>query len=200
MFFNYSDDAVLISYVLGITCQNFNTLSLYLVSHPSTQKWYPRLGSSAPLSLSHTGSYDCSIVRLMAIWPRYDQSAMFATISICDRIQRLLLRLVVGHRTIGGTRARAITNDWRRSIARSIVGNRATSGGDQRPIVPPIVRSCNQSGKVVTDRTTVHEVVRQVVPPIVRSQDQLHDQSCDYLTRDHARLVVRPCATGGTTM
>ena len=49
MFFNYSDDTVLISYVLGITCQNVNTLSLYLVSHPSTQKWYPRLGSSAPL-------------------------------------------------------------------------------------------------------------------------------------------------------
>lgn len=82
---------------------------------------------------------------MVAIWPRYDQSAMFATISICDRILRLLLRLVVGHRTIGGTRGRAITNDWRRSIARSIVGNRATSGGDQRPIVRSIVATCDRS-------------------------------------------------------
>ena len=49
-----TDNAVLMSYVLGITCQNFNTLSLYLVIHPSTQKWYPRLGSSAPLKATVT--------------------------------------------------------------------------------------------------------------------------------------------------
>ena len=35
--------------------------------------------------------------------------------------------LVVGHRTIGSTRGRTINNDCRRSMARSIVGNRATS-------------------------------------------------------------------------
>ena len=33
------------------------------------------------------------------------------------------------------TRGRAITNDWTISMARSIVGNHATTGSDQRPIV-----------------------------------------------------------------
>jgi hypothetical protein len=129
------------------------------------------------------------------------------------RMQRLLLRLVVGHRTIDGTRGRANTNDWRRSIAGPIVGNRATSGGNQPPIVRSIVAAGDRShdlGELKTGGTTNRkvvqpvgtgtdcEVVRQVVLPIVRWHDQLHNQSCDCLTRDHARLVVRPCATGGT--
>ena len=32
------------------------------------------------------------------------------------------------------TPGRAITNDWRISMARAIAGNRATSGSDQRPM------------------------------------------------------------------
>ena len=31
-------------------------------------------------------------------------------------------------------RGRSITNDWRISMARAIVGNRATNGSDQRPM------------------------------------------------------------------
>ena len=54
--------------------------------------------------------------------------------------------------TIGRTRGRAITNDWRRWMARSVVGNRATSGSDHRPIV------C-QSLRPTTDRTINRGVV-----------------------------------------
>ena len=52
---------------------------------------------------------------------------------------------MVSHRTIGRTRGRAISNDWRRSMARSVVGNRATSGGDHRLIVRSIIASGERS-------------------------------------------------------
>ena len=52
-----------------------------------------------------------------------DRSAMFATIFSSGRIPRSI-----------STRGRAITNDWRISMARAIVGNRATSSIDQRPM------------------------------------------------------------------
>ena len=74
-------------------------------------------------SHGHTGSYDFGIVRLVATGPRCDRSAMFATISSNGRIPRS-----------NSTRGRAITNDWRISMERAIVGNRATSGSDQRPM------------------------------------------------------------------
>ena len=66
--------------------------------------------------------------------------------NVCDdlnsgRMLRLLLRLVVGHRTIGGTLGRAITNDWRRLIARSVVGNRETSRMISRLYLRPLARS-----------------------------------------------------------
>ena len=67
------------------------------------------------LSHCHTGSYDCLIVRSVAIWRTCDRSAMFATIASSDRILHWSFFLVVGHRTIGRTRGRAINNDWRRS-------------------------------------------------------------------------------------
>jgi hypothetical protein len=78
--------------------------------------------------------------------------AKSAAISICNRILRLLLQPVVGHRATGGTRGRAINND------------RATSGSDQRPIVRSIVATC--------DRSHDREVVRQVAPPIAMWEDK----------------------------
>ena len=75
------------------------------------------------LSNSQTGSYDFWIVRLVANGPRCDRSSMFATISSSGRIPPSI-----------STRGRAITNDWRILMARAIVGNRAASGSDQRPM------------------------------------------------------------------
>ena len=75
------------------------------------------------LSHSRHRSYDFWIVRLVAIGPMCDRSAMFAKISTSGRIQRSI-----------STRGRAIAKDWRMSMARAIVGNRATSGSDQRPM------------------------------------------------------------------
>ena len=47
---------------------------------------------------------------------------MFATISRRGgRIRRSVFLLVVGHRTIGRARGRAIKTDWRRSMTRSII-------------------------------------------------------------------------------
>ena len=40
------------------------------------------------LSHCHTGSYDCLIVRSVAMWRTCDRSAMFATIASSDRILR----------------------------------------------------------------------------------------------------------------
>ena len=53
----------------------------------------------------------------------------------------------------------AITNDWRMSMARSIVGNRATSGSDQRPMYdqswrPVTNGTINRSFHPATDRTS----------------------------------------------
>ena len=70
-----------------------------------------------------TGSYDSWIVRLVAIGPRCDRSAIYATIPQQRRISRSI-----------STRGRAITDDWRISMARAIAGNRAASGSDQRPM------------------------------------------------------------------
>ena len=55
----------------------------------------------------------------MTIWRSYDQTAGFATIYIYG----LVLRLLIGRRRICGTRGCAIINNWRGSIARSIISN-----------------------------------------------------------------------------
>ena len=72
---------------------------------------------------------------MVAIVPRCERSAMFATISSSARIRRLI-----------STRGRAITNNKKISMARAIVGNRATSGSDQRPMYDQLLRP-------TTDRT-----------------------------------------------
>ena len=63
------------------------------------------------------------------------QISMFATISSSARIRRVI-----------STRGRAITNNTKISMARAIVGNRATSGSDQRPMYDQLLRP-------TTDRT-----------------------------------------------
>ena len=102
---------------------------------------------TASLSHGHTGSCGFWIVRLVAFGLRCDRSAMFATISSGRRILRSI-----------STHDQTITNDWRISIARAIVGNGATSGSDQRPTVRSIVtagdRWYEQSLHPAIDRTS----------------------------------------------
>ena len=109
------------------------------------------------ISHSHTGSYDFWIVRLL----RLGQGAT-------DR--QFLLRSPAA---VGG---RAITNDWRISMARAIAGNRTTSGSDQRPtdvrsivaagdrwydqsIVASCDRSYEQSWHTLTDSTSTRDIM-----------------------------------------
>ena len=132
------------------------------------------------------------IVRLVATGPRCDRSAMFATISSSGRIRRSIF-----------TRGRAITNDWRISMERAIVGNRATSRSvndrctinrDGRrpmvrsidrciliPIVRAIVTSCDRSYEhswhPVAERTINCGTPGPMVRSLVRCNDRSHDQS-----------------------
>ena len=94
---------------------------------------------------------------------------MFATISSSGRIRRSI-----------STRGRAVTNDWRISMARVIVGYRATivvaindrctiSYCARRPIIQSIV---------ATDRAINRDVRRPMVRLIVAFCDRSCDQSC----------------------
>ena len=88
---------------------------------------------------------------------------MSATISRSGRIFDWSL-------AIGRERGRAISNDWRKSMARSVVGNRETSGSDHRPIVRSSCdRLHDQSWHPATDRTINRRVRRRNERPIVAS-------------------------------
>ena len=102
---------------------------------------------------------------------------MFATISreaYCDRS----FLLVVGHRTIGRTRGRAINTDWRRSMTISIISKEIV-----RLVAAINDRSYNQSWPPTIDRAINRGI--------------LHGQSIGRATgrtvaRPVARLLVRP--------
>ena len=86
---------------------------------------------------------------------------MFATISSSGRIRRLI-----------STRGRAITSDTKISMARAIVGNRATSGSDQPPMYDEFLLP-------TTDRTINRGDRRPMVGSIVASCDR----SCEHSWR-----------------
>ena len=76
----------------------------------------------------------------------------------------------IAYRQPSPTRGRAITNDWRISMAISIVRNRATSGSDQRPLYDQLLRT-------TTDRTISRRVRRPIVRSVVASGHRSYDQS-----------------------
>ena len=80
--------------------------------------------------------------------------------------------------------ARPSTIGRRISIARSIVGNRATSGSDRRPIVCKVGPTIN------------HGVGRLIVRSIVTSDDRSHDQSWQPAT-DRRMPRLQPGRTSG---
>ena len=86
---------------------------------------------------------------------------MFATISSSGCIRRLI-----------STRGRAITSDTKISMARAIVGNRATSGSDQPPMYDQLLRP-------TTDRTINRGDRRPMVGSIVTRPRPLRPVVCD---------------------
>ena len=120
-----------------------------------------------------SGSYDWC-----AIGPRCDRSAIFATISSSGPIRRSI-----------STPCRAITNDWRISMARTILGNCATSGSNQRPMYDQLLRP-------TIDRTINCDGRRPMVRSIVASCDRSFEQSWHPMTehtinRGTRRPIVR---------
>ena len=112
---------------------------------------------SDSVSHSHTGSYDCLIVRLVAIWRTCDRSAMLSTISRSGRILRSFF-------FAGGRSSYDWSYAWSRDRQRlekidgkihHIVGNRTNSGSHKRSVVRSIVapddRSYEQSWTCATD-------------------------------------------------
>ena len=72
-------------------------------------------------------------------------------------------------------RGRAITNDWRISMARAMVGIRATSGNDQRPMW---ISYCARRPPIVaTDGMINRDGRRPMVRPIVATCDRSYEQS-----------------------
>ena len=104
-----------------------------------------------------SGSYD---------WLRLGQGATDRQCLLYDLQQRSHIRRSIS------TRGRAIANDWRISMTRAIVGNRATSGSDQRPMYDQLLRP-------MTDRTINRgdRIVTAGDRPIVASCDRAYDQS-----------------------
>ena len=112
------------------------------------------------------------------------RSPMFATISSSGRIPRSI-----------STRGHAIENDWRLSISRAIVGNRATSGSDQRPMYdqsrwPATDGTTHRS---LTERTINSGTRRRMVRSIVGGNARSHDQS-QHRATDHTinHCYLRP--------
>ena len=87
------------------------------------------------------------------------------------------------------TRGRAIKNNWRISIARAIVGNRATNGSDQRPVY-------DQSRRPATDGTINRGVQRSIARSIVASCDRsYHHQSWHQTIYNHRIEVLNMTTT-----
>ena len=96
------------------------------------------------LSHTHTGSYDCLILRLVVIWRTCDRSAMFATISRSGRILRSVF-------FAGGRSLYDWSYDWSRDqhrlekIVRLVVAINHRSYDQSCP--PTIDRTINSVGR-----------------------------------------------------
>ena len=153
-----------------------------------------RLSIKATVTLHRTisGSHD---------WMRFSQGSTDCQCLLRSPVApytEIGLWMVVGHRTIGRSHGRANTNDWRRSMARSIVGNRATCGSSNW-LYDLLLRTTTDRATdrgvrwLIADQSwhpaTYRNSSRKVVQPV-----WWHHKSCDCLIRDHlhhVRLVVR---------
>ena len=86
------------------------------------------------------------------------------------------------------TRGRAITNGWKISMARSTVGNRATSSSDQRPMYDQLLRPKNDS---TINRRVRRPIVRSIVASCYRAYDQSgHPTTDGTINRKINRIVA----------
>ena len=81
---------------------------------------------------------------------------------VFPRILRSFCLLVVGHSTIGCTRVRATHNDWRRSLARSIISLEIV-----RLVVAINYRPYDQSWPPTIDRTINRGILRPITSGVV---------------------------------
>ena len=133
-----------------------------------------------PLRHCHTGSYDCLIVRSVAIWRTCDRSAMFATIASSDRILRSVF-LPGGRSSYDWSYAWSRDQHRLEKIVRLVVAINDRSYDRSCP--PTIDRMINivgrRMGSDLNPETSPHFIVsvsnRLVVPPVARWHDEWHD-------------------------
>ena len=95
-------------------------------------------------------------------------------------------------------RGGAITIGWRILMTRAVVGNRATSGIDQRPMYaqswrPATDGTINRSLPPATDRTSNRGILWPIVRSIMALEDRLYDHSWGAtIDRTINRIIVRP--------
>ena len=160
--------------------------SIFLISAISSNfhYWWT---ANAEMAAGLLNPHSHRIVRLAAIGSRCDRWAMFATISSSGRITSSI-----------STRGRAITDDsdWRISMARAIVGNRATSGSDHRLLYdqswrPVTDDTINRSLHPATDRTSNCGILWPIVRALMASSDRAYDQSWHPMTDGTINIGVQ---------
>ena len=133
-----------------------------------------------PLSHCHTGSYDCLIVRSVAMWRTCDRSAMFATIASSDRILRSFF-LPGGRSPYDWSYAWSRDQHRLEKIVRLVVviNDRSYNRSWPRRSIVWSITSGVEWGMTWTPETSPHFIVsvsnRLVVPPVARWHDQWHD-------------------------
>ena len=120
---------------------------------------------------SHHILYDFTIVRLVA-----NRAKVRPIGNVCYDLQQR------SHTAIDLYAWSVITNDWITSMTRAIVGNRATSGSDHRPMYnqswrPATDGTIRRSLPPATDRTSNRGIMWPIVRELVVSCDREYDKS-----------------------
>ena len=153
--------------------------------HPSSHEHDILCLADVVLSHCHTGSYDCLIVRSVAIWRTCDRSAMFATIASSDRILRSVFLL-------GGRSSNDWSYGWSRDqqrlekIVRLVVAINDRSYDRSWP--PTIDRMINSVGRRMGSELNP----RNISTLYSVSEQPIGGTTGRKVARPVARLIVRP--------
>ena len=135
------------------------------------------------LSHCHTGSYDCLIVRSVAIWRTCDRSAMFATIASSDRILRSVF-LPGGRSSYDWSYASSRDQHRLEKIVRLLVVINDRSYDRSWP--PTIDRMINSVGRRMGSDLNPRNIFYSV------SEQPIGGTTGRKVARPVARLIVRP--------